>query len=301
MSLPWSIDLPLPAPPPRRPARDLPRPAGLPAFAPDRLAPKIGAPRAAVAGAGARLAAWQGTVQQARALPPGANLAKLGLLVEGLARSGALWRNVPPGSPPGGPGFQGNPYVLDAMRTPAQIMAEGRGGECGSYAKVLADALIQAGASPDDVFLVDTVGECLRAEATRAAAAPGQEDRADATGHAFVLVRDARDGGWALVNPTAERLEAMPFMAPRALQARLAAPGYAATPVHVRSADVPGGGAFPSLLSHLERAADGQVERVEDAPAFADLVPFYVTRAVDYAPHTYAARVRAIAAVVPAR
>lgn len=241
---------------------------------------------------------WSETLVRAHSLAPQDTVQKLDVLITGLSDSDVLWRHIPPGSPPGGPNAKGHPYDLDGARTAAQIVKEGRGGSCGSFGKVLADALVRTGTSPQDVFLVDTVGESERRHATRAAK-EGRE--AGASGHQFLLVRD-RQQGWLLVDTTAPRVNALPFASPEQLMARLSQPGYAAAPVRVRpAASGPDGkSVFPNLVARTELDRDGTPIEVGPPPAiFGDLVLFGVQQSSDYHNHRIGERVRAVARVVP--
>lgn len=240
---------------------------------------------------------WDAVTATVLAMDAGDVAGKLDALMRELDSSQYMWRNVPRGSQPGGPNFRGNGYDLDGNRTAQQILSAGVGGSCGSYGKVLADALVRSGTSPDDVFLVDTVGESRRGDAT-AAAASGDSD---ASGHQFLLVRD-RTRGWLLVNTTSPTLEAIPFTPPAELQGRLARTGYAADPVRIdpRTGGAGGGPAFAGLTSRTERDQAGNPIQVGPPPEiFNDLVVFQVARSVDYREHTIADRVRAVARVVP--
>lgn len=266
--------------------------------APARVAPPAvaAAPRRdalALSGPARSEQAWAAAIASARDLPD--TTGKLAVLVRALASSQVLWRKLPRGAEPGGPGFRGHPYDLDGLRPAKQIVAEGIGGSCGSHGKVLADALLQAGASPEDVYLVDMVGENERRAATRG------DRRASASGHMFLLVKDAK-AGWLLVNSTSDALEAVPFQDPATLKSQMAKLGYAKDPLHVRPATCgPDGKAgFPNLLQHTERGPDGKPMLVGPDPAtFGDLVPFRVVKSVDYPNHAFRDRVREVVRVVP--
>lgn len=241
---------------------------------------------------------WNQTLTQVRVLAPLDTESKLRLLIRGLEASQVLWRNLPSDAQPGGPGFEGHPFDLDGMRSPDQIVRAGVGGSCGSYAKVLADALVRTGTDPDDVHLVDTVGENQREGATTARTAR----EAPGSGHCFLLVND-RARGWLLADSTSRTLDAVPFLSPEKLRGRMRRPGYARDPVRVHPARGGEAGApsFPNLLLRNEIGPDGELIRVgppEDI--FKDLVIFRVARSVDYPIHRYADRIREIVRVVPA-
>jgi hypothetical protein len=232
---------------------------------------------------------WQTTLKSVQTMPPEDTTGRLSKLISGLAASQVMWRNIPYGAPPGGPNFKGELFDLDGKRSAAEIIAQGCGGECGSFGKVLADALVKTGCDPDRVYLIDCVGESERKRATNAARR--REHPFAPSGHVFLLVQDA-DNKWQLADSTSRKLDSIPFASPVALRTRLASNRYAKNPIHVIPAGKNKSGKpnFPNLLPdwqivHGKRVSVGPPEEI-----FKDLVVFRLQRSIDYPNHDYKQR-----------
>src|ERR1700733_9107782 len=115
------------------------------------------------------LSKWNEITRAAGQLPPKDTLGKLAILVPGLGQSQVISRNLPHGSESGKQDYASHPFDLDGQRSAKEILEQGVGGSCGSYGKVLADALLKSGTDPNRVYLVDTVGESERHAAFKAA------------------------------------------------------------------------------------------------------------------------------------
>lgn len=98
------------------------------------------------------------------------------------------------------PPYDEQPYHLDSLRTPDQILEQKIGGYCNNFALVFTAMLERAGVPPGDMRVVAAVNDddlaiiCPRAGAPRV-----EHPRTGASGHVFVAVK-GDSGRWRLLN-----------------------------------------------------------------------------------------------------
>jgi len=108
----------------------------------------------------------------------------------------------PPGPQPKLPAPFDEPYHLDSLRTPEQILSQKVGGFCGSSALVFAAMLTQSGVKNSDIQIVEAVhAKDLAAICPKGGAPRAEHPRVGASGHVFVAVKFP-DGDWRLINTT---------------------------------------------------------------------------------------------------
>jgi hypothetical protein len=95
-----------------------------------------------------------------------------------------------------------DPYDLDSARTPAEMMSQRIGGDCGTHARVFAELIQHLGIPASDLRIVSAV--CTQEYDRFCAGGRGSKAdptyRGGASGHVFVLLKVG--GAWKLVNTT---------------------------------------------------------------------------------------------------
>jgi len=94
-----------------------------------------------------------------------------------------------------------NPYDLNSMRTPEEMISQKIGGGCQTQARVIAHLLTTLGVAPDEVRIVSTVSDDEYFHiCPQGAGHPRNRAYGGSQGHAFVLLKMGT--GWKLINST---------------------------------------------------------------------------------------------------
>lgn len=93
------------------------------------------------------------------------------------------------------------PYHLDSMRTPEEILSRKVGGSCGSSARALAAMLNASGVNEEDLQIVESVvNQDLKIICPEAGKPRVERPQTGARGHSFVAIRVSGDS-WQIINP----------------------------------------------------------------------------------------------------
>jgi hypothetical protein len=117
-----------------------------------------------------------------------------------------------------------NPYNLDSLRSPEEILAQRIGGSCGSTALAMAAILISAGVPEQDVRVVPAVVNSDLAIICPHRGAPRVDHpRSGASGHVFLAIHFS-NGVWRLINPIdgSRTYGSAPWMGPEDLAQKMA-------------------------------------------------------------------------------
>jgi hypothetical protein len=115
-------------------------------------------------------------------------------------------------------------YELDSQRNAEEVLAQHKGGGCGSSAMAIAEILKASGVADDSIRLVGAVTNQAYSEICRQAGRPRSADpRTSGDGHVFVMVKQP-DGQWRIANTTTQSAayESAPIASPEKLSEAMA-------------------------------------------------------------------------------